>query len=136
MRGIVIVAGFQGVSLKKEITTLGRGGSDTSAVALAIALGAEKVEFYKDIDGIYEKDPKKSKKVKFFSNLLYEEALQIIENSPHAVLHPRCIKLARKNDIKLVIKNFKNFKNFKKFTTIENPSSKKVKKVVYEINEA
>ena len=56
---VAIVAGFQGVSMNGEITTLGRGGSDTSAVALGIALGAEKVLFFKDVGGVFEKDPKR-----------------------------------------------------------------------------
>src|SRR4029450_7641141 len=55
---VVIVAGYQGVSYKKEVTTLGRGGSDTTAVALAAALGAEACEIYSDVDGIYSADPR------------------------------------------------------------------------------
>src|SRR5207253_3302824 len=55
---VVIVAGFQGMSYKREITTLGRGGSDTTAVALAAALGAEACEIYSDVDGVYSADPR------------------------------------------------------------------------------
>lgn len=104
---VVIVAGFQGVSLHKEITTLGRGGSDTSAVALAVALGAEKVEFYKDVAGIYDKDPKCFKDAVLKNNLTYEDALALnLGRSP--ILHPRCIHLAQKNQILLNILSFKN----------------------------
>ncbi len=134
---IVIVAGFQGVSKEKEITTLGRGGSDTTAVALAVALKAKVVEFYKDVDGIYEEDPKKNKNATFFKKLTYEKALQIIENNEKKILHPRCVKLASNNNISLNILNFKKRKNLfknKKFTNIANPSLKKEKKNVYEIN--
>lgn len=136
-KNIVIVAGFQGVSLQREITTLGRGGSDTSAVALAASLDCSLVEFYKDVDGIYLSDPKIDPNAKFFEKLNYEDALKIIEKSSHAVLHPRCIKLASDNSINLVVKSFKNVKKNiknKKFTIIGNDAFKKVKKVVYESN--
>jgi len=100
---VVIVAGFQGVSDEKEITTLGRGGSDTSAVALAAALGAEKVEFYKDVKGVYSKDPKKYPGATLISRLSFEEALKFSE----FILHKRAILLASKNGLPLHIKSFK-----------------------------
>lgn len=97
---LVIVAGFQGVSQGKEITTLGRGGSDTSAVALAIALGAECVEFYKDVGAIYTHDPKKVASATPFKMLSYKEALALVEAGAK-VLHPRCVHLAARNGIEL-----------------------------------
>ncbi|HSX11641.1 MAG TPA: aspartate kinase, partial [Chlamydiales bacterium] len=100
-----IVAGFQGVSRKGEITTLGRGGSDTSAVALAVALGAPKVEFYKDVEGVYNTDPKKDAKAQLLSQLSYADALQIAENGAK-VLHARCIQLAEKNGVQLAVHSF------------------------------
>lgn len=100
---ILIVAGFQGVSKTGEITTLGRGGSDTSAVALGIALGAEKVEFYKDVGAIFEEDPREVKEARPFSHLSYEEALSIIAKSQKKVLHPRAVEMARKNALRLDI---------------------------------
>ena len=100
---VVIVAGFQGVSENKEITTLGRGGSDTSAVALAIALGAEKVEFYKDVKGVYSADPKKDPKAKLLSKLSFEEALSF----PDFVIHRRSILLASKNSLPLHVLTYK-----------------------------
>lgn len=99
----VIVAGFQGVSFEKEITTLGRGGSDTSAVALGVSLDAERVEFYKDVGGIYEKDPKIDPKAKLLEKLTYIEALRVAQLSPCCVLHPRCIELASKNELPLQV---------------------------------
>ncbi|NGX50682.1 MAG: Aspartate kinase [Chlamydiae bacterium] len=99
---IVIVAGFQGVSAEREITTLGRGGSDTSAVALAIALAAEKVEFYKDVEGIYSQDPKKNPRAALLEKLTFEEALKF--QNP---LHSRSILLASKNNLPLHILSFK-----------------------------
>ena len=107
---IAIVAGFQGVSEGHEITTLGRGGSDTSAVALAVALNATHVEFYKDVPGIYEKDPKIDPNAKFFHELSYEKALEIADSGAK-VLSKRCILLAQKNKLQLVVRSF-NYKNY------------------------
>ena len=105
--GVAIVAGFQGVSRKGEITTLGRGGSDTSAVALAVALGAERVEFYKDVPGIFDRDPKLDSGAKLQETMGYDEALRLA-NGGAKVLHGRCIKLAEKNGVELAIHSFSN----------------------------
>jgi aspartate kinase len=102
---IVIVAGFQGVSREGEITTLGRGGSDTTAVALAVALGAEKVEFYKDVAGIFAEDPKKNPEAEFYSMLDYTQALEITQKGAK-VLQSRCIDLAAKNGLPLHVLPF------------------------------
>jgi aspartate kinase len=102
---IVIVAGFQGVSKGGEITTLGRGGSDTTAVALGVALGAARVEFYKDVQGVYAEDPKKNPQADCFSHLSYEGALSIAQKGGK-VLHPRCIELAAKNHLLLHVISF------------------------------
>lgn len=104
---IVIVAGFQGVSRQKEITTLGRGGSDTTAVALGIALEAD-VEFYKDVKGIYSSDPKKDPLAKYYQTLTHEEALKIVIESGGKVLHPRALTLASKNNLPLKIHSFED----------------------------
>jgi len=98
---VVIVAGFQGVSKSKEITTLGRGGADTSAVALGVALKSQ-VEFYKDIVGVYSEDPKKNPRATLLDKLNFEEALTF----PNP-LHPRSILLASKNGISLHVLTFK-----------------------------
>lgn len=102
----VIVAGFQGVSKLKEITTLGRGGSDTTAVALGIALQAEKVEFYKDVGGIFQNDPKLSENPPHCPSLSYKEALDIVKRTGGRVLHPRALELAQKNSLPLHIRSF------------------------------
>ncbi len=102
---IAIVAGFQGVSKEGEITTLGRGGSDTTAVALGVALGALKVEFYKDVEGVYSEDPKINPHASLYPELSYEEAIQIVESGAK-VLHSRCIKLASKNNLPLHVLSF------------------------------
>lgn len=105
---VVIVAGFQGVSKSGEITTLGRGGSDTTAVALGLALRAEKVEFFKDVDGIFEEDPKKNPSAKLYKFIEYSQALSIVENGA-SVLHPRCVRLAGKNCLPLHILPFNRY---------------------------
>ncbi len=102
---IVIVAGFQGVSLKKEITTLGRGGSDTSAVALALALKACKVEFFKDVPGVFEHDPKTHSQTSPYNYLNYDDMLKIVQNGAK-ILHKRAIELAAKNGLFLHIRSF------------------------------
>lgn len=102
---VVIVAGFQGVSRKGEITTLGRGGSDTSAVALGLSLGASQVEFFKDVPGIFTHDPKKEPEAKMLEKLSYKNALDIVRQGAK-VLHSRCIELAEKNNLPLHVLSF------------------------------
>ncbi len=103
---IVIVAGFQGMSTSREITTLGRGGSDLTAVALGVALEGKKVEFYKDVAGVYSEDPQKNARARLFSHLSYKEAIAFAEHNSF-VLHVRAIILASKNRIPLHVLTFK-----------------------------
>lgn len=105
---IVIVAGFQGVSVTGEITTLGRGGSDTSAVALAVALQAAKVEFFKDVEGVYSEDPKSHKDAIKFSLLDYDKALEIVRRGAK-ILHIRALELAKKNNLTIHVLSFISF---------------------------
>ncbi len=102
---IVIVAGFQGVSQNKEITTLGRGGSDTSAVALGLALNATKVAFYKDVPGVFAHDPKEYPHSECYSHLTYQSALEIV-NRGAKILNARAIELAAKNGLPLHVQSF------------------------------
>ena len=74
---VVIIAGFQGVSREKEITTLGRGGSDTTAVAMGVALNAKVVEFYKDVEGVYQEDPKKMNRPSYTKSSLIRKPLRL-----------------------------------------------------------
>jgi aspartate kinase len=106
---VIIVAGFQGVSREGEITTLGRGGSDTTAVALGVALNACGVEFFKDVAGIYSADPKKDAEAQLLAELTYAQALKIVEQTGRPVLHPRCIRLAEKNHLRLFVRSFQTF---------------------------
>lgn len=107
---IAIVAGFQGVSRFGEITTLGRGGSDTTAVALGAALRAEKVEFYKDVKGIYDFDPKIDLKASLFDFLSFEKALEMTLKGAK-ILHHRAVELAAKNHLPLHVMSFDRKEN-------------------------
>lgn len=102
---IVIVAGFQGVSQQGEITTLGRGGSDTTAVALGVALDASHVEFYKDVDGVFDCDPKVNPNATLLRNLSFDQAFAMM-NAGAQVLHDRCVTLAKLNDLPLFVLPF------------------------------
>jgi aspartate kinase len=92
---VVIVAGFQGVSPEREVTTLGRGGSDTTAVALAVALGAERCDIYTDVDGVYTADPHRVADARRIAELDYEEVLELAYSGAQ-VLHPRAVELGRR----------------------------------------
>lgn len=97
-----VVAGFQGRSLESEITTLGRGGSDTTAVALAVALGAERCEIYTDVDGLYSADPRQVPDAWRHERLSHREAL-LLTLAGAAVLHPRAAGLAASHQMPLRI---------------------------------
>lgn len=104
---IVIVAGFQGVDVNGNITTLGRGGSDTTAVALAAALNADECEIYTDVDGVYTADPNKIKKAKKIEQICYDDMLELASLGAK-VLHSRAVELAKKNNVKLHIRSSLN----------------------------
>jgi aspartate kinase len=127
---IVIVAGFQGVSSSKEITTLGRGGSDTSAVALGIALNACCVEFYKDVGGIFSKDPKIHPDAIHYPLLTYDEALTVISEGAK-VLHKRALFMAKLHAMPLKIVPF-NPESPVKGTKIEEDGIPLKKQKIYE----
>ncbi|MCU1367654.1 MAG: aspartate kinase, partial [Ilumatobacteraceae bacterium] len=102
---IAIVAGFQGVSqTTKDITTLGRGGSDTTAVALATALHADVCEIYTDVDGIFTADPRIVANAKQIPRLSYEEMLEMAANGAK-ILHLRCVEYARRNDMPIHVRS-------------------------------
>ncbi|MCA9599416.1 MAG: aspartate kinase [Myxococcales bacterium] len=98
---IVIVAGYQGMSYKREITTLGRGGSDTTAVALAAALGAERCEIYSDVDGVYSADPRIVPDAVHLPTLDYE-TMQEMAESGAKVLNAQAVEWARKNRVAIL----------------------------------
>ncbi len=101
---VVIVAGFQGTSSEGEITTLGRGGSDTTAVALAAAIKADVCEIYTDVDGIYSTDPRIVKVARKLNEISYDEMLELA-NLGAAVLHPRAVEYAKHHHVHLVVRS-------------------------------
>jgi aspartate kinase len=102
---IAIVAGFQGVSQdKKDITTLGRGGSDTTAVALAAALDAEVCEIYTDVDGVFTADPRVVKKARKIDWISFEDMLELASSGSKVLLH-RCVEYARRYNIPIHVRS-------------------------------
>ncbi|CAN5745320.1 aspartate kinase [soil metagenome] len=101
---IVIVAGFQGVSRLREVTTLGRGGSDTSAVALAVGLEADRCEIYTDVPGIFTADPRCVHDARIIREIAYDEMLEMAAAGAQ-VMHPRAIEIAAKFGIELRVRS-------------------------------
>ena len=104
---VVVVAGFQGGDDRGDINTLGRGGSDTSAVALGKALGCKYVEIYTDVDGIMTADPRVEPDAKVLDYIDYEEVFQMADKGAK-VIHPRAVQIAKDGNITLAIKNTLN----------------------------
>lgn len=106
-RKIVIVTGFQGVNKYDDITTLGRGGSDTTAVALAAVLHADKCEIYTDVDGVYTADPRVVKNARKLDAITYDEMLELATVGAK-VLHGRSVEMAKKYGVELVVRSSLN----------------------------
>ncbi|MGN0243066.1 MAG: aspartate kinase [Lachnospiraceae bacterium] len=104
---IVIVTGFQGVDKQDNYTTLGRGGSDTTAVALAAALRADACEIYTDVDGVYTADPRKVPTARKLDEITYDEMLELASLGA-GVLHNRSVELAKKYGVQLVVRSSLN----------------------------
>ena len=117
-KNIVIVAGFQGINKYDDITTLGRGGSDTSAVALATALKADLCQIYTDVDGVYTADPRKIPTAKKLDEITFDEMLELASLGAQ-VLHNRSVELAKKHNIQLEV-----------LSSLERKPGTKVKEVV------
>ena len=101
---IIIVAGFQGLNEKNDITTLGRGGSDTTAVAIAAALKADVCEIYTDVDGVYSCDPRVVKNAKKIDRIFYDEMLSLAAQGAK-VLHPRSVELGKIYGVKIHVRS-------------------------------
>lgn len=99
---IVVVAGFQGLNKYDDVTTLGRGGSDTSAVAIAAALHADKCQIYTDVDGVYTADPRKVKNAQRLSEITYDEMLELATLGAQ-VLNNRSVEMAKKYSVELEV---------------------------------
>lgn len=104
---IVIVTGFQGISKYDDYTTLGRGGSDTTAVALAAALHADACEIYTDVDGVYTADPRIVKNARKLKEITYDEMLELASLGA-GVLHNRSVEMAKKYGVQLVVRSSLN----------------------------
>lgn len=113
---IVVVAGFQGIDKNGDITTLGRGGSDTTAIALAAALNSKKCEIFTDVDGVYSEDPNKNKNAIRYDKISYEKMLEMANNGAR-VLHNKCVKLAQEKKVKIIVKS--TFKEESQGTIVE-----------------
>jgi aspartate kinase len=106
---VIIVAGFQGIDMQRNITTLGRNGSDTSAVAIAAALEQKECYIFTDTDGIYDKDPNQHFDARKIESISYEDMDILVQNGAK-VLHDRCIRIAKKYGIKIIVKSTFNDK--------------------------
>jgi aspartate kinase len=105
---VSIVAGFQAISPNHRVTTLGRGGSDTTAVALAAALGAERCDIYTDVDGVYTADPRIVSRARKLDRVTYEEMLEMASQGAR-VLQTRAVEMAMKNNVRVqVLSSFKD----------------------------
>ncbi len=122
---IVVVAGFQGVDEKGEVTTLGRGGSDLSAVALAGALKADLCEIYTDVDGVYTTDPRIEKNAKKIDKISYDEMLELASMGAKVLLN-RSVELAKKWGVTLVTRSSFTQKEGTLITTEENIMEKPI----------
>ena len=134
-RNIVIVTGFQGYNENLDITTLGRGGSDTSAVAIAAALNAKECYIFSDVDGVYTADPNKIENAKKLSALSYNEMMEISSEGAK-VLHNRCVEIGEKFKIPIITKSTFNNKAGTIITDIieENTIKSVVKKDISRIS--
>jgi len=101
---VVILAGFQGISIDDEITTLGRGASDTTAVAVAASLNADRCEIYTDVDGVYTSDPRMVESARKLDQITYDEMLEMAGLGAK-VLHSRCVELAKKFQVPLSVRS-------------------------------
>ena len=101
---VVILAGFQGLATDYDITTLGRGGSDTTAVAMAAALGADVCEIYTDVDGVFTADPRTHPEARKIDHISYEEMLELAAAGAR-VLQLRCVEYARRHGVKIHVRN-------------------------------
>ena len=101
---VVILAGFQGLSTEYDITTLGRGGSDTTAVAMAAALGADVCEIYTDVDGVFTADPRTHPEARKIDRISYEEMLELAAAGAR-VLQLRCVEYARRHGVRIHVRN-------------------------------
>lgn len=124
---VLVVAGFQGITEAGDLTTLGRGGSDTTAVALAAAVNASSCDIYTDVDGIYSADPNLIEGARLLTTVSYEEVLEMARLGAQ-VIHPRAVELARQYNVKLRVRN--TFKPENQGTLITGGSNMEIYRAV------
>ncbi len=133
---VAVVAGFQGITLNQDITTLGRGGSDTSAVALAAVLGAEVCEIYTDVDGVYTCDPNICERARRLNKISYDEMLEMASLGAK-VLQTRSVEFAKKYNIPILVKSTFSDEGGTLTTLEDNEMEKEVLSgITYDKNEA
>ncbi len=125
---VLVVAGFQGVTADGDITTLGRGGSDTTACALAAAINADVCDIYTDVDGIYTADPNVISEAKLLKRVSYGEVIEMARLGAQ-VLHPRAVELARQYEVRLRVRN--TFKPEHEGTIIDQGANEGEKVEIY-----
>ena len=131
-----VIAGFQGVSEELRISTIGRGGSDTTAVAIASKLSADRCEIFTDVNGVFTTDPRYVKKAKKINNLTYDEILEMASVGAQ-VLEPRSVSLAKKNNVPLIVKSsFKNIEGTKISKTRKIIEKRNVSGIVFSKNDS
>tara|TARA_Y100001970_G_scaffold210527_1_gene256839 strand:+ start:8748 stop:9968 length:1221 start_codon:yes stop_codon:yes gene_type:complete len=119
-KDVVVIAGFQGFSDEQDVTTLGRGGSDTTAVALAVALKANNCQIYTDVSGVFTADPRLCGKARPLNQIGYEEMLEMATTGAK-VIHSRAVEVAAINQMPLIVKN--TFEETQKGTIIQSESN-------------
>ena len=133
---VAIISGFQGVSKDNRITTLGRGGSDTSAVAIAAAFSAERCDIYTDVDGVYTTDPRIVKSAKKLDLITYEEMLELASQGAK-VLQTRSVALAMKYNVKLrVLSSFEDLPGTSIIKEEQNMEKTEISGIAHSLNEA
>ena len=99
---VILLTGFQGVTGSGDITTLGRGGSDTTAVCIAAELSADECRIYKDVDGVYTADPKSDSTAKRFDTISYDDMLALADSGAR-VLHKKCVEVAKERGVEIQV---------------------------------
>ncbi len=133
---VAIVSGFQGVSIENRITTLGRGGSDTTAVAIAASFSANRCDIYTDVDGVYTADPRIVKSAKKLNMITYEEMLELASQGAK-VLQTRSVALAMKYDLNLrVLSSFKDSPGTYIVKEEKNMEKSEISGIAHSLNEA
>ena len=133
---VAVISGFQGISNENRITTLGRGGSDTSAVAIAAAFSAERCDIYTDVDGVYTTDPRIVKSAKKLDLITYEEMLELASQGAK-VLQTRSVALAMKYNVKLrVLSSFEDLPGTSIIKEEKNMEKTEISGIAHSLNEA